>query len=999
MFPRRHSLARAAALIVCAGFVCSDRLHAYTNPIVVPQSWRWNNQSFYGEGDPYILKFNGVYYLYVSTVDDKPGVKVWSSTDLVNWDYRGLCATEALTKGAYAPEVVYWNGTFYMYTSPAGNGHYVLSSQSPTGPFTAVTGNLGMSIDGHVFIDDDGKWWFYHAANGNITARPMSSPTSFGSGSGTGSNMHNRWTEAPFVIKRLGRYHMTYSGNHIWNRAYRIDWSTSQTPSSGFTPLAQQNPVLIRTEGAHAGIGHNCIIVGPDLDTHYIAYQTHANPGRRINFDRISWNGHKPLVLGPTLSPQPDPARPVFEDRWNRSSIGTGWVTIDGGTWAIVNGALAQSAASANQWHKLVTTAASGPEYTAEINLRRTDAGPAYGAVFSYIDANNHGRVSLNAQTNQIETAFRVNGVDLPMQTASLPGAFNHAAWHVLRIEKSGDTFRFYVDGMLRVTRTVADLGGGRIGCATRQTRAQFGYVAFNNLVDGNGAWSAPHPVPGVIEAVHFLPAEQNGSLDTTPRNTPGGYRPGDVDIRSGPNDDFVITNIAAGEWLAYHANIAESGRYDVEFRVAATAGSGRIVLRDGDHPLTSEIPIPATGGPNTWRTVIVRNVQLTAGSRRLVVEFVKGGFDFSRMTITRSAAVTPFTSTFATNASGWTRFDGNWEVSGGTYNVDASSGAFGKVGRGNVGWGDYAIEAEVNRRASTGDAGVVVRMNNPSDGTAYNVNSPDYLQGYYAFINNSGVHLGKFNFGWSQLASSAGSFPANAWHRMKVIVSGPRIRVFVGDMTTPRIDYTDHAPNAFINGKIGLRALNTPASFDNVSLVSYTEPIPDPTPTPPPTPPPTPTPEPTPTPVPTPEPTPPPTPEPTPTPSSDPPTTPVPTPEPTPSPTPESPTPEPTPPAAPTIHPTKAEFSKTISVKRVGNTLKLQGTVKHGAGIRRLQAWINGKRVSIRGKQRWRIRMRSEAGNLAVRLKVKPTVGAASTRTYRVRGVTQPAVQLVADP
>jgi len=97
------------------------------------------------------------------------------------WTYEGLCTTVSLTEGVYAPEVVYWNGTFYMYTSPGGSGHYVLTSTSPTGPFTSATGNLEHSIDGSVFIDDNGSWYFYHAGSDGIHGHTMSSPTSIGS--------------------------------------------------------------------------------------------------------------------------------------------------------------------------------------------------------------------------------------------------------------------------------------------------------------------------------------------------------------------------------------------------------------------------------------------------------------------------------------------------------------------------------------------------------------------------------------------------------------------------------------------------------------------------------------------------------------------------------------------------------------------------------------------------------------------------------------------------
>lgn len=46
---------------------------AYQNPRTLPDEW-----GQYGLGDPYVLKFNGYYYLYVSTRDTDDGVKVWA---------------------------------------------------------------------------------------------------------------------------------------------------------------------------------------------------------------------------------------------------------------------------------------------------------------------------------------------------------------------------------------------------------------------------------------------------------------------------------------------------------------------------------------------------------------------------------------------------------------------------------------------------------------------------------------------------------------------------------------------------------------------------------------------------------------------------------------------------------------------------------------------------------------------------------------------------------
>lgn len=128
--------------------------------------------------DPFVLRFNGKYYLYCTNSD----VRCWQSEDLVNWTLAGAAVPEDEFPGLvpFAPEVVYENGWFYMYTSPHGFGHYVLRSKSPTGPFRKITPNIGHAIDFSVFIDEDGQWYAYWADENGILGCPMASPTEFG---------------------------------------------------------------------------------------------------------------------------------------------------------------------------------------------------------------------------------------------------------------------------------------------------------------------------------------------------------------------------------------------------------------------------------------------------------------------------------------------------------------------------------------------------------------------------------------------------------------------------------------------------------------------------------------------------------------------------------------------------------------------------------------------------------------------------------------------------
>jgi len=796
---------------------------AYQNPRSLAGEWEQ-----YGLGDPYVLKFNGYYYLYVSTRDTDDGVKVWSSRDLTNWTYRGLAATDPITHGAYAPEVIYWNGTFYMYTSPAGNGHYVLSSSSPTGPFNVVTGNLGKTIDGHVFIDDDGSLSFYHAGAGRIDAAPMSSPTAIGASASTGVGMGG-WTEGATVFKRNGKYYMTYTGNHVFSKGYRVDYAVSTTgPRSGYA-ADSMNPVLISTEGPTVGLGHNTVVLGPNLDTHYMVYHNLEGPGivgplRHLNLDRIVWNNDKMVVLGPTTTSQPDPAMPAFYDYFDRSAIGSAWTNVNGGNWGIYNQELMwQNSLGSTTWYKQVSTAASASDYTAEFNMKEMNRGtsssvPRYGATFSYSDENNYGVALLSSKYNRLATFFRVNGADQAWQTFDLPAGFDYSKWHSIRVEKSGTTFKYYVDGMYKGSRT-ANLGGGKIGVLTEDTHADFGYTAFSNDVNGSSAWEAYKPIPGAIEAVHYMKGGEGVAYhDTTANNIGGAYRSDAGDIRVNSEGLFNLGWNQTGEWYKYKVNVESSGYYDVDFRMATTMNGVQIRLWDGTTDLTGIVNVPNTGDWDNWRTVSKKRIYLNAGQRELRVEFVTGEADFSRMTFAKNAGVTAMSDNFNDgNDDGWTRFEGTWAVEGGEYSSGGSGPAKSTIG--DARWADYTVEADIKMIDSGGDGGLIFRVSNPSHGTERGQNNYDAFQGYYAYLTSGGVSLGKMNYSWTPLAASAQTYATNTWYHMKVVVNGANMKVYVGDMANPKIDYTDNSLTAFTHGKVGVRTANKHTHFDNLSV------------------------------------------------------------------------------------------------------------------------------------------------------------------------------------
>ena len=773
------------------------------------QTWE-NPHTLSGEiggiGDPYIMKYRGTYYLYASN-NEKQVLRCWESKDLINWSDAIVCSTDDKIRGAYAPEVFYWNGVFYMYNSPFGGGHYVLTSTSPTGPFVAVTENIGKVIDGSVFIDDDGKWYFYHADGAGIFGCPMPTPTTIGAGVNLGAHMSSNWTEGPCVIKRNGIYYLLYTGNHVISQGYRIDYATNTTknPISRYTPQAAQNPILVKSEGEFSGLGHGTAFIGPDLDTYYFTYHSlvrtvGGQPQRKLNFDRIAWNGDKLSIIGHTDWPQQVPQL-ATTDYFDRTEIGSDWTMPNGGDWSIRGKDLMRQKQMDNVVRKAIFTKASASDYTAEFTIReyiKDNNSAKLGAVFSYSDEQNYGTVLYNTHTKQLEINFLIDNVWGTAQYFNLPAEFKQNAWHSMRIEKQNTNYKFFIDGMLKATLT-SELKGGHVGYMTSECQGDFGYIALSDKVNGSGILDTYKPVPGNISAIHH---NSGGESVNTSINPEGGYH---------------ISESQAGEWYKYNINVEATGAYNIGIRYAASA-SCQIKIYQGETDITGIVDLPETGGANLWRTLTIKGLNLTAGYQTLKVETVAGGYNFYEMQFrTAENESITMTDNFENAFSDkWNFSDGDWAIESGQANVVGC----GKRTLGNTGWTDYTIETDV-KYVRDMNAGIIFRVNNPAAGGENNDPrlGTDFFQGYMVSLTSTSVNLGKHNYSWTHLTSASGSYSLNTLYHLKVVVAGANIKVYVEDMSVPKIDYTD--TNPFINGKVGLRSYETHARFDNFTVTT----------------------------------------------------------------------------------------------------------------------------------------------------------------------------------
>lgn len=813
-------------LIVIAVLTLFSSAYAWQNPMSV------TGQREVGIGDPYILKFRGVYYLYGSSRDVE--ILCWKSKDLVNWSNAIICSTDPIARNAYAPEVVYWNGYFYMITSPQGNGHYVLRSESPTGPFAVVTTNQGKSIDGSFFIDDDGKWYFYHAGGSGIQGCAMENPTSFGVSVNLNAQMNNQWTEAPCLIKRNGIYYLIYTGNHVYSNGYRVDYgiNTTRNPLNGYTPQKKQNPILINTEGNFYGLGHGTAFIGPDLDTYYFTYHNLVRlgggtaPTRRFNYDRIAWNGDKLLLLGPTNWAQQNPEMANSDCFDDRTEIGVDWLMPNGGEWAIENKDFLKQN-DKNAEYKAIFTSYSAPDFTAEFTIKQVTANgnnAKIGAVFSYQNEQNYGVALLDSSSNQLEINFLINNVWGTAQKYNLPTDFNHNVWHSIRIEKSVQNYKFFVDGLWKGTLT-SSLDGGKIGYITSNCSGNFSYIALSDKVNGSGIYDVFKPVPGDIQAIHYnTGGEGVGYHDLTVENTGDAndqnVRNDNVDVSRNSNGGFHISSIQSGEWYKYNINVRATGVYNIGIRYLTMNASSQLKISQGETDLTGTITLPNTN--STWMTYTIKGINLNAGDQTLKLEAVQGDFElydiqFRNGNNTSVTITDTFDDTFGKN---WNYTDGSWSILSGQARIVG----FGKRVLGNVGWTDYTIDYDVTYINGM-NAGLIFRVNNPSRG-GENDNAQlgtDFLQGYYVNIGVDRISLGKHNYSWESLAVCPGVFSLNKTYHVRVVAEGANFKIYVDDMTTPKIDYTDPAP--FISGKVGFRSHNTTALFDNLTVAVSDDP------------------------------------------------------------------------------------------------------------------------------------------------------------------------------
>ena len=293
--------------------------------------------------DPFVLKEGATYYAYATNASGR-NIQVATSPDLVKWtllsDAMPSLPTWAKLGGSlvWAPEVMKISDKYVLYYTArdkASNKQCVgvATSDKPQGKFRDTNpaplvcqAEEGGTIDASPFRDGD-KLYLYYKNDGNccnkltyLYAQEMA-PDGLSLVGEPKQLVHNdrgwegRVVEAPTMWKHEDKYYLFFSANNYAGVEYAVGYANCETPL-GPCEDAPENPILasrMDQKPLVIGPGHQTIIEDDDGETWlvYHAWEVTSagmrGSSRFMWIDRLTFEGGKPLVQGPTTDPQPVP--------------------------------------------------------------------------------------------------------------------------------------------------------------------------------------------------------------------------------------------------------------------------------------------------------------------------------------------------------------------------------------------------------------------------------------------------------------------------------------------------------------------------------------------------------------------------------------------------------------------------------------------------------------------------------------------------------------------
>lgn len=723
----------------------------YQNPMAIENHYApiHSGADDYGIGDPFVMRYNGMYYLYASSCEER--VRVYSSPNMIDWEYHGYCTENQDVDFAYAPEVIYWRGDFYMVTSPKGNGHYILKSDSPLGIFRPITHNFGYAIDGSFYVKDDGKLMLLYPNSSIIKQSELDEETLLPDNImlSTGATLKH-WTEGPGLFRRGDWYYLTLTGNHLCSSGYRVAYASRYGSPTGtfYQPLLDTLIINSVFGDDFTGLGHSSNVIGPDLDSMYTAYHSFvsvAGPARLYNVDRLFTNGGLLYTTGPTNFEMPMPSMPdVYGDVMGE--LGS-FTPTDEGYFASIT---------------------STNTFTQECNFVLD------GGVAAWVMGEKDGKRAI-IKTDGKQLWLEV-GEEMVLK-GEVPTIGRDNRLHTLRIEHTDAIMYVYIDSMRVLTQADFSITAKNIGALSGQG-VSYSFLACTAHALGSSDYEAVKVIPGTFSAIHMISGKTSGTVETQQQQA-----------------QVPLLNNAT-----YPVLVAKDGSYCFDLTVAiADAGKDITIIMDGKELL--KVAIPSIASKDEYFTFTTEPIALTKGSH--VFTLVCDNVHISQIASFSWQPTIAMENDFTTNTMRQTfatlgAF--NMKKDEGVLRISPNKSGFALFGdEGNT---DYEMRVRFKiPKDGIGSSGIIVRGTHVS---LYEAQVADSYYGYSISLSTMGINVRRIRYG----AVGPVSFESvSAWKtasegELIIRAKGGTITISLPDGEAPLATLTDTTP--FTHGHYG---------------------------------------------------------------------------------------------------------------------------------------------------------------------------------------------------